>query len=414
MIQMKINWISLLVWLSFPNWVSSQTQYQTLSSCLAQAKSYAPSIFAAKQQAHVFSLLKQSSFTVGITSASLLYGQYNGPSIDQNITISQTIPLTGILNRQKQVYQALENQAHNQELLDWLQWKQYVRESYLNAQFAQALISQLERLNAVLDTALQGAILRRKVGESSVFDSIAFASRKQLLNQRIEKMKANLQAESFRLQILTGATSPILPSESLNSQITSLNLDSAAWKRHPQLQFLASQIEINQAQKQVEKTSGLPELMFGYFNQSLVGTYEINGERVSYSSGKRFQGLQVGLSVPLWQRSIAKRIAAANQQILVAQNRLAAEMSLRKAQYLALLTEYQKQISLVQQFQQELLPQAEQLQFVGRQSYAVGEISYSEFFLLWNQASEIQLAYLDAVYQAKLLSNQLLTFVSNE
>ena len=155
---------------------------------------------------------------------------------------------------------------------------------------------------------------------------------------------------------------PVLPSETLT--VSTMIPDSNAWKRHPQIGILEKQIQVNQAQISVEKAARLPDLMIGYFNQSLIGTYEINGERVSYSAARRFQGMQAGISMPIWQKPIAKKIEAAKQQTFVAESKLAAEMLQRKAKFSALQTEYSEQLKSLVQFQRETLTQAEQLQTI--------------------------------------------------
>jgi cobalt-zinc-cadmium resistance protein CzcA len=46
----------------------------------------------------------------------------------------------------------------------------------------------------------------------------------------------------------------------------------------------------------------------GYFNQSLIGVQNINGADVNFDGSKRFQGFNVGLSIPITFFSNASKV----------------------------------------------------------------------------------------------------------
>ena len=52
----------------------------------------------------------------------------------------------------------------------------------------------------------------------------------------------------------------------------------------------------------------LPDFNVGYFNQSLIGFQNINGTEVNFDGSKRFQGFNVGISIPITFFSNASRI----------------------------------------------------------------------------------------------------------
>ena len=86
--------------------------------------------------------------------------------------------------------------------------------------------------------------------------------------------------------------------------------DFEAWyaeaeNRSPMLQYVRQQVEVANADARLSKAEWLPELKVGYMTEGLSGDY--------------YQGLSVGVSVPLWQN--AHRVRQAKASAMAAQLR---------------------------------------------------------------------------------------------
>jgi heavy metal efflux system protein len=141
----------------------------------------------------------------------------------------------------------------------------------------------------------------------------------------------------------------------------------------------------------------MPDLMIGYFNQSLTGFQTVNGNNVYYDRGKRFVGLNFGISIPLTFFSNAARIKSLElkQQALQKQadnQRMALQARLQNA-----LRQYRQDLSQYTYYKEVALPNALLMINTANISYKSGEIGYLEYLQALQTVSDIRTGYLQAV-----------------
>lgn len=85
------------------------------------------------------------------------------------------------------------------------------------------------------------------------------------------------------------------------------NWYAQAEAKSPVLQYVSSQIEIGQQQVKLNKALGLPKFSAGYMSEKVVG--------------ERYQGVTVGISVPLWENK--NRVKQAEMQVKADESALA-------------------------------------------------------------------------------------------
>ena len=99
-------------------------------------------------------------------------------------------------------------------------------------------------------------------------------------------------------------------------QISELPADFDQWyvlaeQKNPAFSWLKKEIEISQKQTGLNRAMSLPKLQTGYMSESVVG--------------QQFQGITVGLTIPLWENRNKVKYAEANSQALesiVADNKI--------------------------------------------------------------------------------------------
>ncbi|MDD4108052.1 MAG: TolC family protein [Prolixibacteraceae bacterium] len=77
---------------------------------------------------------------------------------------------------------------------------------------------------------------------------------------------------------------------------------SKAEQQNPMLAWINKEIEISRKQEGLSKAMGLPKFQAGYMSESVVG--------------EQFQGISVGLSIPLWENKNRVKYAKANSVAL--------------------------------------------------------------------------------------------------
>jgi len=90
-------------------------------------------------------------------------------------------------------------------------------------------------------------------------------------------------------------------------QIAELPADFEQWyvlaeQKNPTFSWLKKEIEISQKQAGLTKAMSLPKLQTGYMSEKVVG--------------QQFQGITVGLTIPLWENKNKVKYAEANSQAL--------------------------------------------------------------------------------------------------
>ena len=178
-----------------------------------------------------------------------------------------------------------------------------------------------------------------------------------------------------------------------------LTLDSSLLGNNPELQVLRSQILVAQKEIKVEKSKLLPDFSIGYFNQSLVGTHEVDGTSKYYGVGKRFQGVEAGISIPIFSKPQKARIRAAeiNQQRREAEVQ-AFSFGLSQRGSL-LLSELRRLAIQIDYYRKTALPQAELLIRTSQRAFEVGELDYYQLSQSLNNANNVRRQYIDIINQ---------------
>jgi cobalt-zinc-cadmium resistance protein CzcA len=154
--------------------------------------------------------------------------------------------------------------------------------------------------------------------------------------------RSNIQIYLTQLQTLMNAGNPVtIAVNDLSKLDIALNLsDTSAFASNPSLNYFRQQIEIAEKLTSVDKSKILPDISIGYFNQTLIST-PLNDANTSFAnSSNRFQGVQVGLSIPLWFVPQTAKVNASRMNEQIAKSNFEAEQKSLNGQYQQILQEY--------------------------------------------------------------------------
>ncbi|MEZ4986697.1 MAG: TolC family protein [Saprospiraceae bacterium] len=164
------------------------------------------------------------------------------------------------------------------------------------------------------------------------------------------------------------------------------------------LLFAQNQIALAEAEKRLANAERLPDFQAGYFIQSLTGAQEVDGQVVNYNGVPRFQGVALGISIPIFgAKGYRAKTQAADLQIMAQQ---------KQGEYLQ--TQLQSQLrqsagqfvfwkNNVAYYQNTALPNAKSIVENASKAYFGGDIGYVEYAQALQTNLEIQRAYLEAV-----------------
>ena len=156
---------------------------------------------------------------------------------------------------------------------------------------------------------------------------------------------------------------------------------------------------IAEQNKKVETASTLPDFNVGYFNQSLIGTQTVNGTDVYFGSDKRFQGFNVGISIPLTFFSNASKIKSLDYKQQALQKEADNGKLLLQNQLQNAFQQYYQNLSQYTYYKLSALPNVEIIIRTAKVGFSSGEIGYIEYLQALQTAADVQLNYLQSINQ---------------
>jgi cobalt-zinc-cadmium resistance protein CzcA len=345
--------------------------------------------------------LKGSVRDIGKTNINLTYGQYNSPvPYDNNITITQNIPNPVYLKRLSELAEANINASRFQSRIFQNQITYQVKSIYYNLLYRTEQRKLNQELITLYERILRAADVRFKTGETNILEKYNANTRLQEANAQLQQTNEYIRTHIQQLRQFTNNSSiENIADTVLREKTVTLTLDSSILGNNPELQSLRSQIEVASKEIRVEKSKLLPDFSIGYFNQSLVGTHEVDGTSKYYGVGKRFQGIEAGISIPLFAKPQKAKIRAAeiNQQIQQAQvEAFYFSLFQRGSTLLSDLRRLQIQIDF---YRNTAIPQANLLIATSQRAFEAGELDYYQLSQSINNAVDVRRQYIEALNQ---------------
>lgn len=389
----------------------------SMDKCVEEAIKNNASIKAGMYEIDLQKKLKSTSTDIGKTNVSLMYGQYNSYNkTDNNISINQTIPFPTVFISNAAFFEAqvkastLKLGITKQELI------YRVKSAYTQLQYFYALDKLLLQQDSIFNEFVRIATLRYKTGDGTLLEKSTAESRLQEIHNIQLRNRSDIAISQTQLQTLMN-TSNIIQVE--NSEFKKMDLgietlDTSAYKMNPSITYFEQQIEIAKQQKRIEQNKLLPDITLGYFNQTLIGYQNVNGQDRYFGQSDRFQGIQIGLAIPLWFVPQAAKISAnkINQQI--AQTTFEGEQRNLEGRYKQALQEYLQLKYTLDNYTKYQIPQGKLISEQSQKAFATGEIGYFEHSQNLVQSLQIQSEYLSLInqfnqsaYQVQIITGKL-------
>jgi cobalt-zinc-cadmium resistance protein CzcA len=186
----------------------------------------------------------------------------------------------------------------------------------------------------------------------------------------------------------------------VDTALTQVSLQVAldtSFVTHPQIQVYEQQLNVANAEYQLERSKRLPDFSVGYFHQFILPGFNPANLKREYTPGTRIAGFQIGTTVPLFSRAQRARINAARINTELVQSQTQAAKASLQVQYLTQYNEYLKQKEGLDYYEQVGRKQADEIIRISQISYKLGEIGYVEYIQNLTMAFDTKLKYLEAL-----------------
>ncbi|MDX1912865.1 MAG: CusA/CzcA family heavy metal efflux RND transporter [Saprospiraceae bacterium] len=389
----------LVLCFCFSKKTTAQTPPLSLPEALDLAQQNNPLLQANAFEIQSHEAMQQAAGILPKTDFVAQLGQYNTRRFDQNFSVSQDIPNPSTLRARRTLATRQTGVAQSQLAISRSELMFNVRQSWFQIQYLMALEKVLVREDSLLQQFVRAASLKLKTGESNLLEKTTAETRQKNLLQNIEQVRVSIETEKSSLRQwlnLPGDFSvqelPFLATDF--SEIT----DTSLLRNNPQLRFAQNQIALAEAEKRLANAERLPDFRAGYFIQSLAGAQEVDGQLVNYNAVPRFQGVQLGISVPIFgAKGYRAKTEAADLQIMAQQKHgeyLQAQLQNQLRQSAGRFVFWKSNVAY---YQNSALPNAKSIVENASKAYFGGDIGYVEYAQALQTNLEIQRSYLEAV-----------------
>jgi len=274
----------------------------SLDSAVAKALRTHPDVLSLSKSLDASTAYMGSAYDIGNFNASMMGGQYNSIYSDYQFAFQQAIPFPSKLHRQAQMLKSEidigKSELRNEELL----LKQQIAALWYEIAFQKARISIIDSLSGLSQRIYVLAQLRVKSGEAIALEEMIMQQKAGKLKLDLQSSKSRLEMLELKLGMLCGESKPLSAATWNLGKRPPLNPGShnVSLNSHPSLEIAKHNLELASKSMKLEQSKLLPDFQIGYFNQSLTGFQNINGQEQFFNRSDRFSGYTAGISFPLW------------------------------------------------------------------------------------------------------------------
>ncbi len=324
-----------------------------------------------------------------------LPGRPDGAGVQQEFSITQQLDFPTVYRKRKELARQQMAQAGQQIQIARQQILLDVQKTYVELVYTTKKVTQLQRRLADSRQLVAGVTEKLRVSDATALE----LNKARIQNLRVEKelrlALSQQRQEYLTLVELNGGAAVALADTAYPLLPTLLPfplLDSLHEETDPTLAFLRQEVLVDQAQLDLSRALTLPRLQVGYHYQSILG--------------QRYQGLHMGITLPLWEHrhTVDFRKAA----IEASRARLAADRNQHYATLARLYEQYQGRLESLEEYRQTLvgLNSTELLET----SLRLGQITTLEFILETTYLYDAQDTYLDLERDTYLAAFELLRY----
>jgi cobalt-zinc-cadmium resistance protein CzcA len=374
----------------------AQAQSMTLDESIEFSLKNNLQIKAGEFGVQQFKQLKKTHSEWGKTSLMWMHGNYNSVNTDNNFTITQSIPFPTVLAQQLKLGGEQTEGARLELKITRNELIYQVRTTYLHLSYLKSFRFFLLSQDSLFTGFAKASALRYQTGETNLLEKTT--AEVQLMEIQNQVRQNNSDIVIFQTQLQSLLNSPALPDAS--DPLHKLSFpDSSSILKNPLLLFSKQQININHQLKKVERGRLLPDILVGYFSQTLIGWQRVGNDEIFFDRNKNFSGFQLGLAVPLWFGPQAGRAKAALYAEAAAQKKYEHEQIVLQSQLKQASEEYRKNQISVDYYETTALKNANLILQQAQKAFRGGEISYLEYLQALRNVQTIRANYLTALNQ---------------
>lgn len=360
----------------------AQQRFLTMDEAAEIAVQNHPIIQAADLQIQQSEIMQNLPYSFGNTEISYRGdGMFreNGQQVNQ-IEVIQNIPNPASVKAQNVLQNEVVRQSYLSKELTKRKLTLEVKKTYFELQQRKELKQLYRQLIQIYEQYFQIATARVDIGAANPVEKLSIQSAlneyRSLHNQSI------LEIESLEKQLtnLLNIEQRVTSKDSL----VMIAFDTKNSLNGLQIQIANQDIQIEQANVELLKADLKPDFNIGYAVQN-------------YFDGGWLNGVQVGISIPIFNSHIKRRISVQELQVQIQKTKLDVKKQQINQELLSIENTIRLYESGANYYQEQLEIINPEIVRISNLNYEAGEISYLELLNVLNISSKNQINYLEQV-----------------
>ncbi len=381
--------------------LGAQERSLSLEEAIETAKRNNPTFQQKEWEAAAARSLINTAGELPKTSIEAELGQYSSPKFDQSFSISQSIPFPSLFKARRNLLEARAKSKETEQELTANEMIRQVRSYYIQIEYLQHNERVLRDLNALYEEFIRIATVRYKAGDTKKVEISTAETQKGEINLLLQRNTVLLQNAYARLKTLLATEEDFtIAQRAAYEPLDFVNGQELQWAlNNPTVQNLRREAQIAEHNIAVEKAENAPEFTIGYTNQSMIGYHTKNGVERYYGSGDRFSAVTLGIAFPLSGKASKARRESLEFERRAAESNADWQAKQLEAQLQTAIREHELARQELMYYRDQAVPNAEKISRAAQLGYKTGEISYVEYLMALQTATDIQLKYLEAIRQ---------------
>jgi cobalt-zinc-cadmium resistance protein CzcA len=372
-----------------PALVQAQTTPQlSLPQAQEMARANNASLQAALLQVEQQQVLRGTAVNLDKTNLYYLFDQANIARNDLPLHVwgvQQNFPFPTVFGTQK----ALREQAVQHQQLSY-QWQaqvldRQVAQAWYQVQYQLALQTEYAFLDSLYAQFSQAASRRYELGETNYLETLTAETRWQewQLTRRQGTEALAVAYQQLYRWLQTDSSYEVVP-----QPLEALSLPPSPLSDHLGLTYLASVQQRNELTYQLRKRQRLPELGLEYFQGNNTG-----------ENAQLYQGVQVGLSVPIFSKAWNSQVQAAYLETQVWQQQQVDYQRRLQSHYQELQAERRRHLKALEFYENDGKHLADELLHTAQAAFIQGEIDFFQYVQSLEQATRLKINHLRQLQQ---------------
>ncbi|MBB3695908.1 cobalt-zinc-cadmium resistance protein CzcA [Flammeovirga yaeyamensis] len=339
---------------------------------------------------------KKRAFDIDKLQLDANYGQYNSYHNDLGFEVTQNFNFPTVYGKQKGLAKEKVSAAEYRLELTKSEMKREIKKAWETLTYLKEKEELMNYQDSIFKEFQRAAQVRYETQATNYLALASAETQVMKIENDLYLLSSDILIEENKLRVLLQDTIGFtFQTNAQKKRSIEEFLSTDQLMHHPKLNQIKQEIQISEAEKKVASAKMLPNIKLGYFNNSMTGSILENG--AAASSSTRFQGVKVGVGIPLFfgsEKAVINQAKLKAQMSQVAADQYSIEL---KGEYYRLHQQKQQLEGSLRHYEEKALPQAERIIEFAQKSYHLGAINYVEFFQNINQSLGIKYNYLTTV-----------------